>query len=199
MKKRKKKTRKSDDDFDDDDANAAAYSDIYGPNASATFHFLEEHRHRVHLQKLSDILASVACQSSGINCDYGRFTNKPLVKKIAVVLAPGLEHKMYVDTFGALHCKNMKRIFRNRIEGGKGGSQCVATKSMNPTAKGATHARSILYNGGWASGAETKKKREAKYKNDEAAQAYRLAKSKRKQQSKMKEKQKQVMMITMVL
>jgi RNA exonuclease 1 len=181
MKKRKKKMRKSDDDDDDDDAaNAAAYSDIYGPNASATFHFLEEHRHRVHLQKLSDILASVACQSSGINCDYGRFTNKPLVKKIAVVLAPGLEHKMYVDTFGALHCKNMKRIFRNRIKGGKGGSQCVATKSMNPTAKGATHARSILYNGGWASGAETKKKREAKYKNDEAAQAYRLAKEQAK-------------------
>ena len=109
---------------------------------------------------IRDSLASVACQSSGINCDYGRFTNKPLVKKIAVVLAPGLEHKMYVDTFGALHCKNMKRIFRNRIKGGKGGSQCVATKSMNPTAKGATHARSILYNGGWASGAETKKKRE---------------------------------------
>ena len=88
MKKRKKKTRKSDDD-DDDAANAAAYSDIYGPNASATFHFLEEHRHRVHLQKLSDILASVACQSSGINCDYGRFTNKPLVKKIAAGSRPG--------------------------------------------------------------------------------------------------------------
>ena len=36
----------------------------------------------------------------------------------------------------------MKRIFRNRIEGGKGGSQCVATKSMNPTAKGA-RARAV--------------------------------------------------------
>ena len=172
------KRKKSDDD-----------NSIYGPNASATFHFLDEHRHRVQLQKLSDILASVACQSSGINCDYGRFTNKPLVKKIAVVLAPGIEHKMYVDTFGALHCKNMKRIFRNRVDkgggggggGGKGGgSQCVATKSMNPTAKGQTHARTILYNGGWASSAETKKKREAKYKNDEAAKAYRLAKERAK-------------------
>ena len=169
------KRKKSDDD-----------NGIYGPNASATFHFLDEHRHRVQLQKLSDILASVACQSSGINCDYGRFTNKPLVKKIAVVLAPGIEHKMYVDTFGALHCKNMKRIFRNRVDkggggGGKGGgSQCVATKSMNPTAKGQTHARTILYNGGWASSAETKKKREAKYKNDEAAKAYRLAKEQAK-------------------
>ena len=148
-------------------------NDIYGPNARARFLFLEEHRHRVHLTKLSEILASVACQSSGLNCDFARFTNKPLVKKIAFVLAPGMDHKSYVDTFGALHCKNMKRIFSNSNKELGGGIHCVATRCMNPTAKGATHARTILYNGGWAS---TKKKREAKYKNDEAAKAYRLAK-----------------------
>ena len=147
--------------------------DIYGPNARARFLFLEEHRHRVHLTKLSEILASVACQSSGLNCDFARFTNKPLVKKIAFVLAPGMDHKSYVDTFGALHCKNMKRIFSNSDKELGGGIHCVATRCMNPTAKGATHARTILYNGGWAS---TKKKREAKYKNDEAAKAYRLSK-----------------------
>ena len=35
------------------------------------------------------------------------------MKKIAFVLATGMDHKSYVDTFGALHCKNMKRIFSN--------------------------------------------------------------------------------------
>ena len=39
---------------------------IYTGRMRARAFFLEEHRHRVHLTKLSEILASVACQSSGL-------------------------------------------------------------------------------------------------------------------------------------
>ena len=143
---------------------------IYGPNDTASFSFLDEHRHRIRLERISEIIAAITCQASGMNCDFGMFKNKPLIRKIAIVLAPGLDHKTYaVDTFGAMHCKNMKKFL------GRG----AATRCNNPTARGNTHARTLFYNGNWAqkNSHENRKKKEHKFKNDYAAKAYKLAKA----------------------
>ena len=69
-----------------------------------------------------------------VNPRWAFVRNKPLIDRVVIVLAPGLDHKRWCDE-GATTCPRMKRVLRDGLK----------TMCESPTALGMTLCKSLLY------------------------------------------------------
>ena len=124
---------------------------IYGEDARAEVKLKQECANSFKLANAHELVLWTLVPTEAKECVNPRWAfvrNKPLVDRVVVLLAPGLDHKRWCDD-GAVSCPNMKR----RLGDG------LRTTCESPTSMGMPLCKSLMYSVYGKQGADGKQKK----------------------------------------
>ena len=124
---------------------------IYGEDARAEVKLKQECANSFKLANAHEVVLWTLVPTEAKECVNPRWAfvrNKPLVDRVVVLLAPGLDHKRWCDD-GAVSCPNMKR----RLGDG------LRTTCESPTSMGMPLCKSLMYSVYGKQGADGKQKK----------------------------------------
>lgn len=110
---------------------------IYGADARAEVHLKQESANAFKLAHAHELALWTLLREDAKECVHPRWAfvrNKPLVERVVIVLAPGLDHKRWCDD-GATTCRRMKKSLGDGLR----------TICDNPTSMGMTLCKSLMY------------------------------------------------------
>jgi RNA exonuclease 1 len=129
---------------EDEDATRAVYervnaerAAIYGADARGEVSLKLECANNFKLSEAHELALWTLLPGEAKECVNPRWAfvrNKPLIDRVVIVLAPGLDHKRWCDE-GATTCPRMKSVLRDGLK----------TMCESPTAVGMTLCKSLLY------------------------------------------------------